>query len=158
LRSPGADTPGNTADDQKVKEYAMQYHWNSSGVNPSPRTVDPHSLVHARMSKSALAIIGADLLDGRRVLSHLTYGIAASAVKVSVLYLARARRLTPEQRQDVWNGRRPLFLPRPVAPLPIILAVPASPEKKLQDIVAELGMTETLELLARIEQPQLIMA
>src|SRR5215813_15292271 len=88
-----------------------------------PRVVDAHSLLHVQMSKSAKACDAADVVDGLAVIQNPTLRLAAAAYGVSLGSVARARCLTPEQRQAVKQGKRPLVLPRtPAAP-----PVPATP-------------------------------
>jgi hypothetical protein len=96
----------------------------------APRVVDAHSLLHLRVSKSVKACGAADVVDGHAVLQNPTLRLAAAAYGVSLGSVARARRLTPEQRQAVRNGQRPLVLPStPTAPpvLPFAPVPPAAP-------------------------------
>ena len=148
----------------------MQYTLTPTTVNVTaitavtPRIVDAHSPPHMRAPKSAKACDAADVVDGLAVLQNPTLRLAAAAYGVSLGSVARARRLTPEQRQAVRQGRRPLVLPRaPAAPsvLPVPSATPATPpaplvvmkpRERLAAIVAEIGFDATLTLLANSEQ------
>ena len=144
----------------------MQYHLTPTAVNATaltaaaPRIVDAHSPLHLRASKGAKACDAADVVDGLAVLQNPTLRLAAAAYGVSLGSVARARRLTPEQRQAVRRGERPLVLPRtpsaPPAPVPAI-APATSPaimdtRAKLAEIVNEIGVEATLELLAATEK------
>lgn len=64
-----------------------------------PRVVDAHSLLHQQGSKSTKACHAADVVDGPAVLQNPTLRLAATAYGVSLGSVARARRLTPEQRE-----------------------------------------------------------
>ena len=66
-----------------------------------PRVVDTHGLLHLRASKSAKACDAADAVDGLAILGNPTLRLAATAYGVSIGSVARALRLTPEQRQAV---------------------------------------------------------
>ena len=115
-------------------------------------------------SKSAKACDAADVLDGLAVVQNFTLRLIAAAYGVSIGSVARARRLTPEQRQAVRKGQRPLILPRtPSAPpvLPVPSTVPATPpvapvaagaRERLREIINEIGLNATLDLLAASEQ------
>jgi hypothetical protein len=146
----------------------MQYHLQTTAVNAiaptPPQIVDAHSLLHARGTKAAKACNAADVVDGLAVLQNPTLRLAATAYGVSIGSVARARRLTPEQRQAVRRGQRPLILPRaPTTPptLPVPSTVPAIPpvppitmsaRERLDEIVSEIGLGATLDLLAATEK------
>jgi hypothetical protein len=132
-----------------------------------PRVVDAHSLLHLQAPKSARACAAADLVDGLAILQGPTLRIAAAAYGVSLGSVARARRLTPEQRLAVKHGERPLVLPRtpasppklPTAPVPP--AVPTTPplspaiadaKHSLERIVRQVGFNTVLDLLAATEK------
>jgi len=126
-----------------------------------PRVVDAHSLLHLRVSKAVRACDAADLVDGLSVLQNHTLRLAAAAYGVSLGSVARARRLTPEQRLAVKQGKRPLILPRTPAAPPVPAIVPAMPpvppvtmgvEKLLAAIVDKIGVNGVLDLLAVSER------
>jgi hypothetical protein len=76
---------------------------------PRP-SVDPHSLVHRpKLSKTARALLGAEILDGNIPLMNLTREIVAKAVGVSAGYIDKARQLSPDQRWKVMRGERSLI-------------------------------------------------
>jgi len=141
--------------------YSMQLAKTTAAV---PRVVDAHSLLHMRASKATKAVDAADVLDGLVVVQNPTLRLTAAAYGVSIGSVARARRLTPEQRQAVRRGERPLILPRaPSAPpaLPVPPTAPATPpvspvvmgaRERLDAIVAEIGLSATLDLLAATEK------
>jgi hypothetical protein len=128
-----------------------------------PRVVDAHSLLHLRASNAAKACDAADAADGLIVLQNPTLRLAAAAYGVSLGSVARARRLTPEQRQKVRDGQRPLVLPyalpTPLMPSfkPVPSFAPVSPitmgvEKLLAAIVEKIGINGVLDLLAASER------
>ena len=116
-----------------------------------PRVVDAHSLRHLRASQAAKAIDAADLVDGLAVLQNLTLQMAATAYGVSMGSVTRALRLSPDQRQAVRAGQRPLVLPSPAAPVPTIITSPAapvmSPQEALSWVVSQIGIDRTLNLV-----------
>ena len=143
----------------------MQYHFKTEAVNAiattaPPRVVDAHGLLHLRTSKSAKACLAADLVDGLAVLQNPTQRVAATAYGLSAGSVARALRLTPEQRQAVRRGKRPLVLPRApsappvpaVSPVPPVSPVTMGPRERLDQIVSEIGWSATLDLLAASEK------
>jgi len=136
----------------------MFYRTHDAGMATAPRrTVDAHSLLHLKLPKSIRSVDAADLVDGFTILQNQTLRLAAAAYGVSIGSVARARRLTPEQRQAVRQGRRPLVLPRaPVPPKPVpVPNIPApSPvamdvRQRLIAIVNEIGgIDAALDVLA----------
>jgi hypothetical protein len=115
-------------------------------VRPRP-SVDPHSIVHKKnLSKAARAVLGAEILDGNVVLLNPTTGMVVEAVGVSASYIAAACRLTPEQRREVVHGVRPLVMRRKAS------SALASVKERLSTIVAEVGVTATLNMLAALER------
>jgi hypothetical protein len=149
----------------------VQYHHKDWAVNATALTaavprliVDAHSLPHMRQSKATKACNAADALDGRVAVQNLTLRLMSAAYGVSVPYISRARRLTPEQRQAVRQGKRPLILPRapstppalpvpPTAPMtPPVPPVTMGARERLAEIVAEIGLDATLTLLANNER------
>jgi hypothetical protein len=123
-------------------------------------------LLHQWTPKSTKACDAADLVDGLAILQNLTLRVAATAYAVSVGSVARARRLTPEARDEVRRGKRPLVLPhipagppRPtIMPVPVELPVPspahviADAQHRLNDLVREIGLNTVLDLLAATER------
>ena len=128
-----------------------------------PRDVDSHSLLHLRVSKAAKACDAADAVDGLAILGHPTLRLAATAYGVSIGSVARALRLTPEQRLAVRRNERPLILPRapsapPAPPVSIAPATPPVPSvimgarDKLAEVIAEIGADGVLNMLAAMEK------
>jgi hypothetical protein len=141
--------------------YRMKLRETTTAV---PRVVDAHGLLHMQASKAAKACDAADAVDGLTVVQNPTMRLAAAAYGVSVGSVARALQLTPEQRQAVRQGKRPLILPRAPS-VPPVLPVPATPpvpvvitpvimgaRQRLADIVNELGLDAVLNLLAASEK------
>jgi hypothetical protein len=73
----------------------------------------------------------------------------ARMVGCSVNYLHTAAKLTPAEEQRVRANLRPLVEPKVKGP-PVPASV--SPAEKLAEVVAELGITGTLTMLAAIEK------
>jgi hypothetical protein len=121
--------------------------------------VDCHGLLHLHASKAARACDAADACDGLVILGSPTLHVAAVAYGVGPGTIARARRLPPQERDRVREGKRPIVLPHTPAPIPVTLpATPVTPPvaatalDRLADIVAELGgVTETLNALAMMD-------
>jgi hypothetical protein len=147
----------------------MQYHLKTAAVNaiaPAavPRVVDAHGLLHLQATKAAKACDAADAVDGLTKLGNPTLRLAAAAYGVSIGYVARARRLTPEQRQAVRQGKRPLILPLAPSTAPVPPALPTSPapppvlpvtmgtRERLNEIVGEIGLNAVIDLLAATEK------
>ena len=142
----------------------MQYHLTPAAVNAiattaaMPRVVDTHSLLNVRTSKAVKACDAADAVDGLTKLQNPTIRLAAVAYGISTTYVGHALQLTPEQRQAVRQGKRPLVLPRkPRVPTIVPAPLPAPPvtmsaRERLQEIVHELGLDATLNLLAASER------
>jgi hypothetical protein len=102
--------------------------------------IDAHALPHLKLSKTERALLGADILDGITLLQNLTTTQVAAAVGVSPSYVQAARRLAPLARAAVEHGQRPLVQPRATRT--------ADPVERLAEIVAEIGVDQTLDLLA----------
>jgi hypothetical protein len=144
----------------------MLYNMKLKQTTAAPRVVDARSLPHVQATKAAKACDAADASDGFVVLQNLTDRILAIAYGVSTGSVARAKRLTPEQRQAVGRKQRPLVLPRiPVPPrspaLPVLPLAPATPavspvmsdaREQLRCIVNTIGIDATLNLLAATEK------
>jgi hypothetical protein len=142
----------------------MLYDMRVTPTTVAVPRVDTHSLLHWRASKAVKACAAADAVDGLAVLQNYTLRLAATAYGVSIGSVARARRLSPEQRQAVRRGQRPLVLLRaPSAPpaLPMPSTTPATPpvpptvmsaRERLGAIINEIGLSATLDLLAASEK------
>src|SRR5262245_22060625 len=123
-----------------------------SGTALTPfRAVDAHSLPHRKASKAARAVDAADILDGLMTLQNLTVPLVAAALGISSSSVANARRLTPEQRDAVRKGKRPLVLPTKPAPLPLPPPAPVSAQQRLAEIVAEVGVNTTIDMIAALD-------
>jgi hypothetical protein len=110
------------------------------------RYLDPHSIRHAKLSKAVLAILGAEVMDGRVSLINPTLNMIAQGIGVSTSYLVAARKLSPEQRQEVLADKRPLVQPKPPAPV-------LNAEQRFAAVVAELGgVANALDRLTLIER------
>jgi hypothetical protein len=138
--------------------YSMK---TTSATAAVPRVVDAHGLLHLRVSKAVKACAAADAIDGLTILGHPTLRLAATAYGVSVGSVARALRLTPEQRQAVRQGKRPLVWSCDPSAPPVPTIVPATlfvppvimgPRECLKEIVSEIGLDATLNLLIASEK------
>jgi len=87
-------------------------------MNGHRRAISGASLaqLRRRMSAPERACLAADIVDGRVILQGLTVKAIAALVGVNMGYVDRALRLTPEQREQVRRGDRPLVAPQPYAP------------------------------------------
>jgi len=132
----------------------MQLLLHNEAVNhpaADVRVVDCHSLLHLRVPKAVRACDAADACDELVILSRPTLHVAAVAYGVSLWTVARARRLPPQERDQVRKGKRPIVLPRTPAPLPVMLPVAVDVKTRLLDIVDEIGgIDATLDLLATV--------
>jgi hypothetical protein len=135
----GFDTSSNNA-------FVLLTSSPAAPARPRPY-VDPHSLVHSKtLSKSARAVLGAEILDGRLSLLNPTVAMVAQAVGVNADYIAKARRLSPEQRREVARGRRSLVAHKAAPMLP-------TPRQRFAGIVSELGGIASARVeLATIER------
>lgn len=87
-------------------------------VNGHRRAISGAGLaqLRRRMTPAERACLAADIVDGRVILQGLTTKAVAALVGVSVGYVDHALRLTPEQREQVRHGDRPLVSPRTYPP------------------------------------------
>jgi hypothetical protein len=127
----------------------------SATTAASPRVVDAHGLLHMRAPKSARACDAADVVDGLAVVQNPTMRLAATAYGVSIGSVARALRLTPEERDKVRRGARPLVVPLRIPDVPSV-PVPSAPiadaQYRLARLVQEVGLNTVLDLLAMSER------
>jgi len=112
-------------------------------MNGSRRAITGASLAQRRrrMSAAERACLAADIVDGRIVLQGLTVKAIAALVGVSIGPVNHALRLTPEQREQVRRGDRPLVLPRP----------PRADFEALLQAIRRAGLNRTLEAAVEIE-------
>ena len=125
----------------------MQLLLHNEAVKPAAdvRVVDCHSLLHLRVPKAVRAC------DELVILGRPTLHVAAVAYGVSLWTVARARRLPPQERDQVRKGTRPIVLPRTPAPLPVMPPMAVDVRTRLLDIVDEIGgIDATLDLLATV--------
>jgi len=94
-----------------------------------------------RMSAAERACLAADIIDGRVILQGLTAKAVAALVGVNLGYVDHALRLTPEQREQVRRGDRPLVSPRP----------PCADFDALVDAIRRAGLDRTLEAAVEAE-------
>jgi hypothetical protein len=109
------------------------------------RSIDPHSIVHKKLSKAVRAVLAAEILDGNIALLNPTRSMVVSGLGVSSSYVGAASRLTPEQRQEVVCGVRPLVRRK-------ASSVPVNVGQRLAAIVAEVGITAALNMLTTLER------
>src|SRR5262245_24269487 len=98
------------------------------------------------MSADERAILAADIIDGRVILQGLTAKSIGGLCGVNVGYVDQALRLTPEQREQVKRGDRPLLRPRP---RPSKRAAPidweAIGDDMLVDAIRQIGIDRALD-------------
>jgi hypothetical protein len=128
---------------------AREYKTRQELVNGTAplRTIDAHSIPHWKAGKAVRAVEAANASDGLVRLQNLTLRLYAQAFGVSIGSLVLAKRLTPEQRKAVKEGKRSLLPPVTVKALP----APSSPEAKLASVVAEIGVSAALTALAALD-------
>ncbi len=68
-----------------------------------------------RLSAAERAILAADIVDGRVILQNLTVKAIAAITGANLSYVHAALRCTPEQRERIRRGERPLILPKNAA-------------------------------------------
>jgi hypothetical protein len=149
----GADTP-DPVRNARCKEVKMLYRMTDlKATTAMPRVVDAHGLLHLKAPKATKACDAADAVDGLVHVQNLTLRLAAAAWGVSLGSVARAHALHHEERDEVRRGRRPLVIQPEALPeaLRAVMPVPMSPEEKLAELVAEVGVSATLTMLAAIE-------
>jgi hypothetical protein len=131
----------------------MLYRPNASRAS-RPRLVSGVSLAQyrRRMSVPERAVLGAEILRGDVKLVCLTARSIAALVGVSVASLGAAWRATPEQRQQIKNGKRPLVPSHPrTSPVPAAVDWAAVDDVVLADIVRAVGINRTLDAAAAAE-------
>jgi hypothetical protein len=89
----------------------LQYHVPHRPVNGGTRRLRGASLAQIARRKCPIerAILGAELVEGRVVLEPPTARAACTLVGVSYGYVLAALKLSPEQRNAVLAGERPLI-------------------------------------------------
>jgi hypothetical protein len=114
-----------------------------------------------RMSAAERACLAADIVDGRVVLQGLTVKAIAALVGVNQGYVDRALRLTPEQREQVRHGDRPLVSPRPCADFDALRAAAAAPidweaigDEMLVEAVRKIGIDRALNAVIVAEDTE----
>jgi hypothetical protein len=133
-------------------EDEMLYRTDATGLATAPpRVVDCHSLLHLRAPKAVRACDAADVCDELVILSRPTLHVAAVAYGVSLWTVARARRLLPQERDQVRKGKRPIVPPRTPVPFPVMPPTAADVRARLLNLVDEIGGVDaTLDLLATV--------
>jgi hypothetical protein len=128
----------------------MDYKLNTFGA--SGRCMSGASLAQRvrRMSASERACFAADVVDGKVVLTALTAKSVAAMTGTNASYLYAALRLSPEQRQEVRRGIRPL--------IPLQRGAPARAtdwnaidDNVLVDVVRAVGIDRTLNAAVAAE-------
>jgi hypothetical protein len=122
--------------------------------NGNPGAISGASLAQLvrRMSAPQRAILAADIVDGRTILQRLTAKSIAMIVGASPAYVCAALRCSPEQREQVRRGERPLIpsQPRAVAAATTIDWA-AVDDVALTDIVRTIGIDRTLNAAVAAE-------
>jgi len=131
----------------------MLYRMNAAlrATTAPPRVVDAHGLLHLKATAAAKACDAADAVDGLVIVQNPTLRVSAVAYGVSVGSVARAHRLSPEEREQVRCGKRPLVYPTvSLKPVPTaVMSIVPDLRERLFAIVNELGgVDETLNMLA----------
>ena len=116
------------------------------------RPVTGRWLAHAKLTAVERAFIGSDLVDGRLQLVKPTLRAAAHLARTNECYVQWALQRQAE-RLAIEAGAMPLVpTQRPALP------PSTSAQERLADLVAELGSSQVLDLLAGIEADGIISA
>jgi hypothetical protein len=111
------------------------------------QTVTGSYLAHAKLTKAQRAFIAADLHSGATQLVHPTVVQSAWLAVVNPTYAHYALRKSERDRALIESGALPLALPAVKA-----LPAPVSSTAKLAEVVAELGVSGTLDALSTLEK------
>jgi hypothetical protein len=111
----------------------------------APRLITGRYLAHAKLSAAQRAFLAADLVTERIKLVKPTLVSAASLARSNCAYVQAALK-RQDERALIEAGVQPLALPLQPA-----LPAHKSAQEKLADLVAELGSSQVLDLLAHIE-------
>jgi hypothetical protein len=131
-------------------EKSLSLPRNEASVHPTP--IKGRGLACRKLSKTGKALLGAELKKGAVALTDLGVKQIASLVGVSPSYVHRALRLTPAQKEDVRRGLRPLVQPH----APTVMPPKQDVRERLDQIVSEIGLNNTLELLAASEMTNIV--
>jgi hypothetical protein len=115
-------------------------------VRVPPRQVTGRNIAHGKRSPVERAILAADVIAGRVVITDLTQQQVMSLLRASKPYVAAARRLSRTERQAVFAGWRPLV----VKPTKRSAPTPSDAET-LANIVARHGVDAALEMIVAAE-------
>jgi hypothetical protein len=147
---PGGETPGFAERPERRRIILSPYSVFLSKATPAGM----RRLLHAR-SAAVRACMAADLVEGRIRLQRQkpTQKVAALLCNISAASVARACRLSIDERQRVKEGTRPLVLP-PVKPTPKPVPVPPvtmDAKARMLELVDALGVDQVLTLMAEAD-------
>ena len=111
----------------------------------APRPVTGRYLAHAKLSAAERAFIASDLVDGRLQLVKPTLTAAAHLARTNTTYVQWALQRQAERLAIEAGTRGGVPAQRPALPSS------TSAQDRLADLVAELGSSQVLDLLAGIE-------
>jgi|SRR6516164_2283513 hypothetical protein len=111
-----------------------------------PRAVTGQYIARAQLSLVERAYAAADLHKGNVLLVQPTVLQSAALYRVNPTYVHCALK-RPNDRKLVESGAVPFTLPVVKA-----LPAPVSPQQRLADVVAEVGVTGTLNMLAVLDK------
>ena len=111
-----------------------------------PRAVTGQYIARAQLSLVERAYAAADLHKGNVLLVQPTVLQSAALYRVNPTYVHCALK-RPNDRKLVESGAVPFTLPVVKA-----LPAPVSPQQRLADVVAEVGVTGTLHMLAVLDK------
>ena len=115
-------------------------------VHPRGKTIRGRGLGIRKLTKPARALLAADVAAGKVQLGDFSERQLALLLGVSISYIRAARGLSDTQRIAVEHGFRPL-----VAAPSRALPRPASAQQQLAQVVNQIGINATLDLLASTE-------
>ena len=124
----------------------------TNGANGATRLINGRGLPHRQLTKRQRAALAADVLAGRAVI-QLSAQQLAGLLGVSLPYIARAGRLSPEIRTALINGEVALSFSVLAPPKHPALAAPevVLSDTELADVIAAVGVDRTLRAAIAVE-------
>jgi hypothetical protein len=121
--------------------------------NGGRRAISGASLaqIARRMTPVERAVLAADVVDGRILIQGLTAKSVAHLVGTNQSYMFAALRLSPEHRQAVLNGTRPLVPPRARRQPAAAIDWGAVGDDELVEAVRQIGVDRALNAAAAAE-------
>lgn len=124
--------------------------YSATFSNTSPRALSGASLAQhlRRLSAPERAILAAEIIDGTVIIQGLTIKAIAAISGANISYVHAALRCTPEEREQVRRGERPLVLPKDTArpsSAPTVFDWHAVDDDALVEAVRMIGIDRTID-------------